>query len=928
MLRFEFVYKALYGAIFCPRRKKRKKEPKRWCKSFILEQRAQDSMERSKLSDFETLNKLGAGSFGTVFRVRRLLDEKIYVIKDVRIGELSFKEQEEAINEVNILAGLDSQYIVGYYDSFIETGSLHIVMEYCNRGDLQGLVKKAKAKDIACLKEHVTWNIALQVILGLNCLHNKFILHRDLKSANVFLQKDETQTYFSVKIGDLGVAKLLETSTAFAQTIVGTPYYLSPELCADQPYRDKSDCWALGVLLYECCTLCHPFEARNQCALILKIIQAKVKPPENNTSPELSKLIMCLLQKDPLKRPRIKEILCEEVIRQKLEEHCFDLPLELVNEPTTNFLASGPLIHESPEKEKEEEESEDPLFSIHNPYKRRDNNDNDTINSDFSGDDTYSRNANRLFREEMGETSVDNEDDSAIKRTIVGGASDAKPDEDRELSVKMETTKMRTNISADNYNDNDNDQMVNTSNGSSTANKANTVGKSSTAPVGLSNAIHKPSMNVNATYIRGDRVRGGAHAKRTTSSKVLTRHQVQSPGSTNTRTISNNSMNKPNISTGLNSPSATVDTVATAVEISVSEDTGAKSISVSVEDETAQEKMSYSESQVSGQVEASSKQLAKEEEGFSQTKSNGSDYNFDDDDEKYEEDFNNEDTMRLQNTIRQEQLGLQSDSKDRYVATIKIVDNLGMSINATDADEHENDEEQKIEENYSRTENTKIEETKIEEREFTNRDRSHSLDMYEEDFEDYDDEYDDLYEKNENENEFSPEYMKHFGIEPPNNNSSASASKGVLYSTLDTKADYEAKENDIICANSKAEEKDDGAAGLTVLQTTQQLDELHDWIDDTRKILIRDLGDELFQSIYLLCKDNMRTNTEKEITEGKGGDGTSAKEKGKSNYLYEIQKKLQDHLHAGLEVACGVVMQIKALLAWEQELDLADTQIN
>ena len=88
---------------------------------------------------------------------------------------------------------------------------------------------------------------------GLHYLHGKNVLHRDLKAANVFLMKDNDRRndFFSVKIGDLGVAKLLETSTAFAQTIVGTPYYLSPELCTDQPYRDKSDCWALGVLLYE-----------------------------------------------------------------------------------------------------------------------------------------------------------------------------------------------------------------------------------------------------------------------------------------------------------------------------------------------------------------------------------------------------------------------------------------------------------------------------------------------------------------------------------------------------------------------------------------------------------------------------------------------------------------------------------------------------
>jgi serine/threonine protein kinase len=170
--------------------------------------------------------------------------------------------------------------------------------------------------------------------------------------------KDRDHPFFLVKIGDLGVAKLLDTSTAFAQTIVGTPYYLSPELCADQPYRDKSDCWALGVLLYEvhlglshpaesvtlsvltsiirptenikhiiifwylilhltdttqqCCTLRHPFEARNQCALIMKIIQTPVKSPASESvSDELSELILWLLAKDPAKRSSTRDILNE-----------------------------------------------------------------------------------------------------------------------------------------------------------------------------------------------------------------------------------------------------------------------------------------------------------------------------------------------------------------------------------------------------------------------------------------------------------------------------------------------------------------------------------------------------------------------------------------------------------------------------------------
>ena len=292
-------------------------------------------------ADFDVLARLGAGSFGTVFKCRRKEDDLLYVIKVVPIKELTRKERQEAINEVQLLAAIDSHYIVRYYDSFIEEDAgLHIVMEYCNRGDLQALLLKAKEKQMQSLKEDLTWNVALQIILGLFDLHQQHILHRDLKTANCFLQKEAGQRYFAVKIGDLGVAKLLETSTAFAQTIVGTPYYLSPELCADQPYRDRSDCWALGVILFECCTLARPFEARNQCALIMKIIQAQVEaPPATHASDELAALILWLLQKDWKERPRVSDILCEAFIQELLVEHGLPLPAALVGAPVTHRLS-------------------------------------------------------------------------------------------------------------------------------------------------------------------------------------------------------------------------------------------------------------------------------------------------------------------------------------------------------------------------------------------------------------------------------------------------------------------------------------------------------------------------------------------------------------------------------------------------------------
>jgi serine/threonine protein kinase len=101
-----------------------------------------------------------------VFKVRRRTDDRVYVIKTVRIVDLSLKEQQSAINEVTILSQLQSPFVVHYFDSFISGESLHLVMEYCNKGDLQGLIKKAKEKEKSCLPEDLTWDMGLQIILG------------------------------------------------------------------------------------------------------------------------------------------------------------------------------------------------------------------------------------------------------------------------------------------------------------------------------------------------------------------------------------------------------------------------------------------------------------------------------------------------------------------------------------------------------------------------------------------------------------------------------------------------------------------------------------------------------------------------------------------------------------------------------------------
>ena len=139
-------------------------------------------------------------------------------------------------------------------------------------------------------------------------IHDRKILHRDLKSQNVFLTKNGL-----VKLGDFGIAKCLDTTLAQAKTFIGTPYYLSPEIVESKPYSFKSDVWSLGILLYEMCALKMPFDGSSIADLSLKIIRGDYKPIPNNFSKELKLLVTSLLNTDSTKRPSINEILSKFV---------------------------------------------------------------------------------------------------------------------------------------------------------------------------------------------------------------------------------------------------------------------------------------------------------------------------------------------------------------------------------------------------------------------------------------------------------------------------------------------------------------------------------------------------------------------------------------------------------------------------------------
>lgn len=139
-------------------------------------------------------------------------------------------------------------------------------------------------------------------------MHEKRILHRDLKTQNVFLKKGR------VKLGDFGIAKVLDDTRDFANTCIGTPQYMSPELFKNKPYSYKSDIWALGCVLYEMCNLRTAFEAQSLNGLAMKILKGNYNPINKNFSKELRELIGSMLDLNAGKRPTITDILKKQFL--------------------------------------------------------------------------------------------------------------------------------------------------------------------------------------------------------------------------------------------------------------------------------------------------------------------------------------------------------------------------------------------------------------------------------------------------------------------------------------------------------------------------------------------------------------------------------------------------------------------------------------
>ncbi|XP_075842414.1 serine/threonine-protein kinase Nek3 isoform X3 [Microtus pennsylvanicus] len=230
------------------------------------------------MDDYTVLSVIGQGSFGRALLVRQESSNQKFAMKEVRLPK-SFSDTQKSRKEAVLLAKMKHPNIVAFQESFEAEGHLYIVMEYCDGGDLMQKIKQQKGK---LLPEDTILNWFVQICLGVNHIHKKRVLHRDIKSKNVFLTQNG-----KVKLGDFGSARLLSSPMAFACTYVGTPYYVPPEIWENLPYNNKSDIWSLGCILYELCALKHPIirEYGEQILDETKLSEPKKPKKEASGSP-------------------------------------------------------------------------------------------------------------------------------------------------------------------------------------------------------------------------------------------------------------------------------------------------------------------------------------------------------------------------------------------------------------------------------------------------------------------------------------------------------------------------------------------------------------------------------------------------------------------------------------------------------------------
>eukprot|EP00756_Hemistasia_phaeocysticola_P006927 Hpha_TRINITY_DN14054_c0_g2::TRINITY_DN14054_c0_g2_i1::g.44369::m.44369/K08857/NEK1_4_5; NIMA (never in mitosis gene a)-related kinase 1/4/5 len=263
-------------------------------------------------SRFVKQKRIGKGAHGEAFLVTDRTEAKPpgqkpteFVMKVMDLPRMSHRDVRYALSEVRCLSLLNHANVVRYYADFHIEDQLLILMEYADGGDLERQVRARAFRSMSYFLEYEVFFMFLQLMLALDHVHGQKMLHRDLKTANVFVATNGV-----VKLGDFGYSHKYEdtVSGGVAGTFCGTPVYLAPELWKRHRYSKKADMWSLGVVLYELLALKRPYFSLQIPELMDKILHAYHVPPPPHFSDEIIEICSILLEKDPQVRPTTRQL--------------------------------------------------------------------------------------------------------------------------------------------------------------------------------------------------------------------------------------------------------------------------------------------------------------------------------------------------------------------------------------------------------------------------------------------------------------------------------------------------------------------------------------------------------------------------------------------------------------------------------------------
>lgn len=272
-------------------------------KGSRLEMLDEASLTRQPEEVFDIISKLGEGSYGSVFKALHKDSKQILAIKQVPVDT----DLQEIIKEISIMQQCDSPYVVKYYGSYFKNTDLWIVMEYCGAGSVSDIMRLRKK----ILTEEEIGTILCDTLKGLEYLHLRKKIHRDIKAGNILLNNEG-----HAKLADFGVAGQLTDTMAKRNTVIGTPFWMAPEVIQEIGYDCVADIWSLGITALEMAEGKPPYGDIHPMRAIFMI---PTKPPPTFRdselwSPQFIDFVSRCLVKSPEKRATASELLHSDFI--------------------------------------------------------------------------------------------------------------------------------------------------------------------------------------------------------------------------------------------------------------------------------------------------------------------------------------------------------------------------------------------------------------------------------------------------------------------------------------------------------------------------------------------------------------------------------------------------------------------------------------